>query len=221
MVNKYTQPIPKNEDEPVTTFNMLGQRTISLPRITDDKRLRGYPGLAGTARKLAQLVPSNEMYIEPFAGTAKVYQEINKGKFLKFLLNDKSKFVHKWLQQNFMDDPNMTISCQDFEEVMGNFYDKSNISWLIDQPWHKSFYDKNYSCFNRESVKKYDEAVLYYCREMRGKFIICTDRANPRMLKSGFDNYIVVGDYKVAGGFTKTLITTNIRLNEREWLIRV
>ena len=43
-----------NENKAVTIVNRLGQKSISLPRIDDGKRWAGYPGLAGTAKKIAK-----------------------------------------------------------------------------------------------------------------------------------------------------------------------
>lgn len=56
MVNKYTKDIKINENKAKTIINRLGQKSISLPRISDDKRLRGYPGLAGTDSKIAKYI---------------------------------------------------------------------------------------------------------------------------------------------------------------------
>ena len=66
-----------NENKPKTIINRLGQKSLSLPRIDDKKRWAGYPSLAGTARKIAKLIPKCKYYIEPFAGTAKVFQMLD------------------------------------------------------------------------------------------------------------------------------------------------
>lgn len=221
MVNKYTNPEKRNENEAVTITNRLGQLSISLPRITDDKRLRGYPGLAGTANRIAQLVPSNVYYVEPFAGTAKVFQETSISKFMGWYLNDKSKFVYQWLLREFGDRAH--ISNLDFNEIFDMFEDRPNASIVIDQPWHKSFYDKEYSCFDRKDVKTYDMEILKRCGKVKGVFLICSDRKNPRMLKSGFNNYLVTGEYMVAGGYTKTLVTTNQNLDitDKPWVTKI
>lgn len=209
MVNKYTMPEHKNEHQAKTIINRFKQKSISLPRITDDKRMRGYPGLAGTARKIAKYVPKNiDWYIEPFAGTAKVYQELQfKPNFV--LLNDKSKFVFDWLKRDFH---NINIWDLDFKQCIYKFLDNQKAFFLIDQPWHKELYFQNFSCFDRKDVKTYDEEILELCRHMKGRFIIASDRKNKRMLESGFNNKLIEGDYMVAGGLTKTLITSNMEL---------
>jgi len=206
MTNKYTNNIKTNETVAKTIINRLGQKSISLPRISDDKRLRGYPGLAGTARKISKYIPICKYYIEPFAGTAKVYQELSfKPNFV--FLNDKSEFVFNWLNKEFK---NINIWKFDFKDCMNKFIKMKDAFYLIDIPWHKEIYLQSYSCFDRESVKDYDDEVLELCKKIKGKFIICSDRKNPRMLKSEFNNKLIEGNYKVAGGNVKTLLTSNI-----------
>ncbi len=195
-----------NELEPKTIVNRLGQKSISLPRIDDKKRWAGYPGLAGTARKIAKLIPRMDYYIEPLAGTAKVYQELTfKPHFV--ILNDKSEFIHKWLKKEFK---LINIWNIDFKECMHKFIDHKNVFFMIDQPWHKSYYDQDFSHFNRESIKEYDEEILDLCRNMKGKFIITTRKENNRMLNSGFKNTLIESEYVVCGKYPKVLVTTNI-----------
>src|SRR3990172_9048831 len=106
---------------PITITNRLGQKSIHLPRIDDKKRWAGYPGLAGTARKIAQMIPSPCItYVEPFAGTAKVYQEALKRKdgfrIQTAVLNDKSNFIRVWLYKEFLS--SAFISNDDFVDCM-------------------------------------------------------------------------------------------------------
>ncbi len=206
-MNKYTNNNPKYENIARTIINRLGQKSISLPRISDDKRLRGYPGLAGTASNISKYIPNCYTYVEPLAGTAKVYQELLISPQYT-ILNDKSEFVVSWLKKEF---PNVTVNNMDFIDCILK-YDNYNTFFLIDAPWHRSFYDKSYSCFDRKDVKTYDEEILDICRTLKGKFIICSDRSNTRMLSSGFHNRLITGVYKIAGGYTKTLLTSNILL---------
>jgi len=210
MTNKYTMSTPLYEDRAKTIVNRLGQKSISLPRITDDKRMRGYPGLAGTAKAIADILPTCKYYVEPFAGTAKVYQELNRNKYTYAILNDKSPFVYEWLMREFNKDPMTYVYNADFVPIMERFSVQHKALFLIDAPWHREIYLQKYSCFDRETVKEYDEQILEMCRHMNAKFVICSDRKNPRMLKSGFRNKLIEGEYKVAGGNVKTLITTNI-----------
>jgi len=197
---------------PITITNRLGQKSIHLPRIDDKKRWAGYPGLAGTARKIAQMIPSPCItYVEPFAGTAKVYQEALKRKdgfrIQTAVLNDKSNFIRVWLYKEFLS--SAFISNDDFVDCMKHWDDEYTF-FLIDPPWNKSYYLQKFSCFNRESVRKYDEEVIELCKNMKGKFIITTRKENKTMLKSGFRNKLVKSEYVVSGKYPEVLITTNI-----------
>lgn len=198
------------EAKATTIINRLGQKSISLPRIDDGKRWAGYPGLAGTARKIAKMIPSPCIkYVEPFAGTAKVYQEAMKRKNLNIkiaLLNDKSEFVCEWLRREF---PSAIISNNDFFDCI-NQWDSKDTFFLIDEPWNKSYYLQNFSSFNRKSVKEYDEEIIKLCKNMQGKFIITTRKENKIMLKSGFKNKLVKSEYVVSGKYPEVLVTTNV-----------
>lgn len=126
---------------------------------------------------------------------------------MDYLLNDKSEFVKNWLVSEFYG--LAYITSLDFISII-KLCDNNNTLFLIDQPWHKEIYLQRFSCFDRKAVKDYDEQVLDICKNIRGKFIICSDRNNTRMKNSGFKNILIEGDYIVVGGKTKTLVTTNI-----------
>lgn len=203
-----TTQVATNEDKPKTIINRLGQKSISLPRIDDNKRWAGYPSLAGTARRIAKLVPECYYYVEPFAGTAKVYQELSISRYTKPILNDKSKFVCEWLTKEF---EFANITNEDFIECVKK-WDSERTFFLFDMPWYKSYYDQIFSCFDRESVKQYDDEVLDLCRNIKGKFIITTRKENRRMLKSGFTNKLVESEYVLCGHYPKVLLTSNLPL---------
>lgn len=211
-----TTSIPKREDEAVTIVNRLGQKSISLPRIDDKKRWAGYPGIAGIARQVAEIIPRNlTIYCEPFAGTAKVYQELLKQKrkgFVEYILNDKSKFVTKWLKKEF---PTARVESADFARCIKG-WDSKNTMFVIDEPWNKSYYDQGFSTFNRESVEAYDEEVLKLCRKLQGKFIITTRKENKRMLQSGFNHKLIRSVYVVSGKYPEVLLTTNLDLRRKK-----
>lgn len=211
-----TTQVPKHETEARTIINRLGQKSISLPRIDDKKRWAGYPGIAGIARQVAEIIPRNlTIYCEPFAGTAKVYQELlkqNRKRFVEYVLNDKSKFVTKWLKKEF---PKATVETGDFASCIRG-WDSANTMFVIDQPWNRSYYDQGFSTFNRESVEAYDNEVLKLCRKMKGKFIITTRKENKRMLQSGFTNTLIQSEYVVSGKYPRVLITTNLDLRRKK-----
>lgn len=212
-----TTQIHKNETLPVTIVNRLKQKSLSMPRIDDKKRWAGYPSLAGTARVIAQLVPRNLIiYAEPFAGTAKVYQELLKLNtdytiFAQGVLNDKSKFINTWLKKEMP--KNTMITKRDFVNFMKT-WDGKDTFFLIDMPWNKSYYDQIFSCFNRDSVQEYDNEILEFCKKIKGKFIITTRKENERMLNSGFNNYLVKSIYVLCGKYPKVLLTTNLKLKK-------
>lgn len=201
----------KNEKTPKTINNRFKQLSLSLPRIDDKKRWAGYAGLTGVSRKIANLIPECGTYVEPFAGTAKVYQELLKQDPRKFnfaVLNDKAKFICDWLAKNFS---NAYISRKDFTEII-DAWDFKNSFMLIDQPWNKGNYDQSFSCFDRENTKEYDDEILERCSKMVASFIITTRKENRRMLKSGFNNYLIQSEYVVSGRYPLVLITTNLEL---------
>lgn len=211
----------KNENEPITITNRLGQYSISLPRIDDNKRWAGYPSLSGTARRIAKIIPPCLYYVEPFAGTAKVYQELIKIRPLvtiaKFILNDKSDFIFNWLKANMT---NTIITQDDFKDCILK-RDSKHTVFLIDMPWFKSYYDQSFSCFDRESVKDYETQVLELCKTLKGKFIITTRKENQRMLKSGFFNYLVTSEYVLCGKYPRVLLTTNFKIKELDGITKL
>lgn len=207
-----TNPNPRFEKELITTMNRFGQFTFTLPRIDDKKRWAGFPGNTGISRRLAKIIPPCVKYVEPFAGTAKVYQELIKltekqGYPGKFILNDKSKKISKWLQ--ILASLETKITCTDFITCVKK-HDSKQTVFLFDPPWFKTYYDQIFSCFDRESVIDYDEQVLHLCHNMKGKFFITSRIENKRMKDSGFKNMLIRSEYVVAGKLPQVLITTNV-----------
>jgi len=198
-----------DELEAITIINRLGQKSMHLPRIDDGKRWAGYPGLAGTAKKIAKLIPFTDTYVEPFAGSVKVYQEyLKRGdwNYSKVILNDMSKFVTTWLKKEFKE---AKITSMDFIKCIKK-YDTSHTIFIIDPPWHKSYYDQGFSSFNRDSVKQYDEEIIEICKKLKGKFIITTRKENKIMLKAPFKHKLVKSIYVVSGKYPKVLLTHNL-----------
>ena len=209
-IDKWRNTTTRGESKAITVLNRYKQKTISLPRFDEGKRLTGYAGLAGTSRTIAKLVPNCKYYIEPFAGTSKVYQELDRNKYTYSILNDKSKFVYDWLMKEFNSDSMTYIFNSDFVPIIERFGIHKSSVFLIDQPWNRSFYDQDYSCFNRESIKQYDEEILKLLENTQAKFIICTKKDNKRMLDSKYESFVIEGDYPIFGKLPQTLITTNI-----------
>ena len=208
-----TNPNPRNEIKLKTIINRFGQKSISLPRIDNKKRFGGYPGNTGIAKRLSRLIPKCTVYVEPFAGMAKVCQELfaikRQERFPEtFILNDKAKPISKWLRQEFPY-PDVKVTCTDFIHCIKK-YDAPDTVFLIDHPWFKSSYDQSFSYFDRNRVIDYDKQVLELCHSIKGKFFITTRIENTRMKKSGFKNLLIQSEYVVMGKYPKVLITTNI-----------
>jgi len=207
----------KNERKPKTITNRLGQKSISLPRIDDGKRWAGYPGLAGTAKEIASIIEKKMIqfgnYVEPFAGTAKVYQELNKlnehGLFYKAILNDKSPFVHKWLQEQFSNSY-CDATNDDFTECINKYAEDEGTLYLIDPPWNKSFYDQKFSWFDRDNTGEYYTEILNLVEGIKGKFIITTREENKFMRNSGYETKIIKSQYVVSGKYPRVMLTTNL-----------
>lgn len=213
----------KNENKPITIINRLKQKSISLPRIDDRKRWAGYPGIAGIAPRTARLIPLDlKYYVEPFAGTAKVYQEFMKLRYrvesdmklreFTAVLNDKSKFVYNWLKNEFS--YGTVITNEDFIECIKR-WDTTKTIFVIDHPWYQTYYDQKFSCFDRKNIKQYDEQVLELCHKMKGNFIITTRKENKTMLNSGYYHYLVQSEYVVSGKYPKVLLTTNLQFTKK------
>ncbi len=197
-----------HEKKALTIINRLGQKSISLPRIDDAKRLAGFPGLSGTAKNIAKLIPKCKYYVEAFAGAAKVYQELPKSRYKKAILNDKSTFVNDWLKKEFKDP---IITKVDFTNCIKKWDSKDTV-FLFDYPWFKSFYLQKFAFFDRLQVLDYDDEVLELCHKLKGKFIITTRKENVRMLRSGFNHTKIKSIYPVSGKYPRVLITTNLKV---------
>lgn len=213
-----TTQIQKYEKKPKTIINRFNQKSISLPRIDDKKRWAGFAGTTGISRKVAKLVPKCDVYIEPFAGTAKVWQELEKihrttPMYIYSILNDKSSFITRWLSKEFK--KKTLIYKLDFKTLMKR-YDLYRAVFVIDAPWTKSLYNQEYSYFNRDSVKQYDLEIIDLCKNMRGKFIITSSKHNTNMLNSGFTNWFVRSEYVLSGNYPIQLLTTNIKFTKAQ-----
>lgn len=207
-----------NEDVPKTIINRFHQKSMSLPRIDDKKRWAGYPGITGVSKRIAKLIPDCEYYVEPFAGAAKVFQELMKRRKISIkhtVLNEKAKYVYQWLKTEF---PiyNVEITRMDFSSCIKK-YDSKETVFLIDGPWFPGSYDQNFSCFDRPSVKAYDEEVLKLCQKMTGKFLITSRKENKIMLESGWNHKLIKSGYVVCGKYPRVLITTNLDLRYRNY----
>lgn len=204
-----------NEKDLVTITNRFKQLSVDLPRIDDVKRWAGYPGLTGVSRRLSKILPTCTYYIEPFAGTAKVYQALLKLEEKKFsfaVLNDNGPRIFEWLKKNFTEP---IITCEDFTETIRT-YDHKKTLHLIDGPWNRGYYEQYFSCFNRLNVKEYDLDILKECEKITGSFIITSRKENMRFLKAGYNNYLIQSEYVVSGRYPKVMLTTNLRFDMLE-----
>ena len=200
-----------NELEPITILNRFKQRSMSLPWIDDKKRWAGFPGLAGTSKEIASYIPFCSKYVEPLAGSVKVYQEWVKRDtwaWEEVILNDLSPFVCKWLRREF---PEAKVTNVDFVKCIKK-YDSKYTFFMFDIPWNKSFYDQDFSMFNRKSVKDYAVELLEICENLTGKFIIASREENDVFRKAKFYHKTITSKYVVSGHYPKQLLTTNFQI---------
>jgi len=182
---------------------------LSLPRIDDKKRFAGYPGLTGWSKQLASLVPSCKFYVEPFAGMAKVYQELDKSRIQYCILNDKAKPLTKILKKLF---PESNVTNTDYSYCIKK-YDTAETFFLIDAPWYENYYAQGFSSFTEKKIKNYDEKILDLCKNITGKFII-TSKEKKIFKNSGFTNKKLKGIYPVCGNYPELFITTNLSVKD-------
>lgn len=195
-----------------TVKNCMGQLTLSLPKIGKGKRLRGYPGVASTAEQIAKMLPiSIPTYIEPFAGTAKVYQEYSKiSRPESVILNDKGKYAHAFLKDNF---PEAFVLNADFMEVI-KAYDGVSVMFVVDPPWFKHIYDNEYMTFDRTVNEYYTQIIDYAKSKLSGNMMILGSDKN-KILKDfgenfpGWKSVIVTGKYVIRGGVSKVRVVYN------------
>lgn len=196
----------------VTITNRLKQKSMSLPWINDAKRWAGFPGLAGTAKKIANLIPIITKYVEPFTGSAKVYQEYTKiWNCPIVILNDLSPYVTRWLKREF---PETKITNIDFAKCIKK-HDSKRTFFLFDMPWNKGFYDQKFSMFNRKSVRDYSLELIELCENIKGKFIIASRVENNIFKKADFYHKTITSIYVVSGRYPKVLLTSNFKLKSR------
>ena len=203
----------KHEVEAITIINRLGQKSITLPRIDDAKRWAGFPGLAGTAKKIAKLIPFTSKYCEAFAGSAKVYQEyLKRGdwNYEKIILNDTSPFVRKWLMREF---PEVNVTSADFVKCIKK-HDAKNTFFMFDIPWYKSYFDQGYASFNRKSVKEYSQELIDLCEDIKGYFIIASRVENKIFKDADFEHKTIKSIYVLSGHYPKVLLTSNFPLTK-------
>lgn len=207
----HTTQKKSNLKQAVTITNRLKQRSMSLPWITDDKRWAGFPGLAGTGKKIASYIPFSSKYVEPFAGSAKVYQEfLKRGDWAydHVILNDISPYVTDWLKREF---PEVKVTQEDFVKCIKH-HDSKDTFFIFDIPWNKSFYDQEFSTFNRKNVREYSEELIELCKNLKARFIIASRVENTVFKKADFYHKTIKSIYVVSGNYPKVLLTSNFKL---------
>lgn len=219
-----TNPNKRSEDKPKTITNRLGQKSIHLPRIDDEKRWAGFPSLAGWARKLAKNIPDCDLFVEVFGGTAKVTQMLLKNtdkKIGQIIINEKSPFLIEWLEKELKTEK-VSIERQDFIDCIKK-HDSEGTVFLIDPPWFMSYYKQSFSWFDRKSVREYDEQIMSLCTgkpygefnkegyKIKGKFMITSRKENRVMLKTRFNHKLLKSEYVVSGHYPRLLVTNNLK----------
>lgn len=119
-------------------------------------------------KKLVNLIPDHEKYIEPFAGNAWVYREgIKQNKVSKnAVLNDINCTTTKYLDKEF---PGRYVCGRDYKEII-NHNNKSGSFFFLDPPYPNScklgYYGKHCDV-NHDDLRN----IL---NKIKGKFMLTT-----------------------------------------------
>lgn len=156
-------------------------------------KLRGYPGLAATASFVAEYIGQVEVYVEPFAGKARVAKYVQWLKFL--VLNDKSAYSNDYCKKNF---PDATVTHTDYIECIKE-WDSPETQFLIDPPWAKSMYEKDFEdntdlkgnkivTFIDRTPAQYYKEICELVPTLKGNWIICSNHNRKSLIKWAEEN---------------------------------
>lgn len=164
----------------------------------------GYPGLALTARYIAEYIPHCKTYVEPFAGLGRMSRYVHAD---KKILNDKSEYALKHLRRHFI---HCTITDMDFAECIKQ-HDSPDTFFFIDPPWYSEIYDNNPLPFCDREPKDYYRQILDLCKTMQGDWMLCSSSAMSglgNILKtSGYPQKLIRAQRKIFGKNAVTLLT--------------
>ena len=177
--------------------------------------VRGFPGLVHTAAQIARLVPRCTTYIEPFAGLGRVAKQVFlQVKTDKLVLNDLSSYACGHNIVNFVNEypGHFVVTKKDWLQCI-KAWDAPGNFILFDPPWSKSEYANgchgNAVCTNRPA--DYYNAILELLPYLQSDWIVCANKHNTKVQKSGYPSLIVEAESgaKIMGGLIKTLVISN------------
>ena len=146
----------------ITQRIRTGNRTIS----PDTLMTGSYPGLASTAREIAEFIPKCNIYVEPFAGLGRVAKHVTaSGK----VLNDKSDYACKY-NKRFK----ATITQDDFVLCFDK-WDGPETYFFLDPPWRRQIYENNVLPFCDRSPKEYYDKIYQILPLLKGDWMLAMD----------------------------------------------
>ena len=110
------------------TPRYLSWKTESM---TGHHQHQAYAGLRFVAKKLVKHLPEGELYVEPFAGHAYVWQAL--GKPSNAVLGDINCEAVEWIRKR-TGKSNPTLKCQDWRKTVKETDSKDTV-FLFDPPW--------------------------------------------------------------------------------------
>ncbi len=175
------------------------------------KELHGYAGLHHTAKQISKYIPSCEVYVEPFAGMARLHELVNAK---TYVYNDKSDYAYNLLKERFDNDNNVYTFNMQFELMFT--WDSPNTFFLIDPPWRYNVYKHNDKAFIDRKPYEYYEKIFEYLDIAMGNWIVCgtaDERQTKGLMKDHKYKKIIVSDKgTIFGKKARTLIVSNIPL---------
>lgn len=153
------------------------------------KELGGYAGLHHTAKKIAKFIPKVGIYVEPFAGLARLHDLVKAD---KYVYNDKSEYAYNYLVEKFKGDDNVSVFNMDFEKMFN--IDTEDTFFLIDPPWRYQVYHYNDKPFIDRKPYDYYKTIFEICDTLKGNWIVCgtADERQTRGIMKDKPNKIIV-----------------------------
>lgn len=173
-------------------------------------QLKGYPGLANTAKYIKPLIPASKIYIEVFAGMGRTV-EIDKHE--KVILNDLSDYAVEFLRETY---PTAEVTQRDYKHVIKEYYQNPDVFLFIDPPWRKEIYKNNTKpVFTHDSVMQYYDRLIFYLSDAKCKWILCSDNygrsIGDRMFRTIWGTKVVTHPtIKLYGKQIKTRMISNM-----------
>ncbi len=175
------------------------------------KELHGYAGLHHTAKQIAKYVTPSEVYVEPFAGMARLHGLVDTK---TYVYNDKSEYAYKLLQERFGNDKNVYTFNMQFELMFT--WDSPTTFFLIDPPWRFNVYKHNDKAFVDRKPYDYYEQIFKFLKNAEANWIVCgtaDERGTRGLMKNHEYSKIVVSEKgTIFGKKARTLIVSNVPL---------